>query len=120
MRNTLVPQRGQIPCVAGRLFFKVMALGFLISTFFLHFIQYACIFEPSFTVLLSSVTDKLVFVNTAWAENRVIERLFTVYGLIFTVSPALVPRKVLVLPSARDTSKYPLLPIRASSPFPSL
>jgi hypothetical protein len=39
MRNTLVPQVGQTPWVAGLLFFKVTALAFLISTFFLHFMQ---------------------------------------------------------------------------------
>jgi hypothetical protein len=43
MRNTLVAHLGHIPWVAGRLFFIVIALGFLISTFFLHFMQYACI-----------------------------------------------------------------------------
>ena len=40
--NTLVPHLGQVPLVAGRLFFKVTCLGFLISTFFLHFMQYPC------------------------------------------------------------------------------
>jgi hypothetical protein len=39
MRNTLVPQEGQLPWVAGRLFLSVVALAFFISTFFLHFIQ---------------------------------------------------------------------------------
>jgi hypothetical protein len=39
IRNTLVPQTGQTPWVAGRLFFRVTDLGFLISTFFLHFMQ---------------------------------------------------------------------------------
>jgi hypothetical protein len=39
MRNTLVPQEGHTPWVAGRLFFSVVALAFFISTFFLHFIQ---------------------------------------------------------------------------------
>jgi hypothetical protein len=43
MRNILVPQTGQTPCVAGLPFFILMALGLLISLFVLHFIQYACI-----------------------------------------------------------------------------
>jgi hypothetical protein len=43
MRDTLVPQTGQTPCVAGRPFFKVTALGFLISLFARHFMQYASI-----------------------------------------------------------------------------
>jgi hypothetical protein len=41
MRNTLVPQLGQTPWVAGLLFFKTTDLGFLISTFLRHFMQYA-------------------------------------------------------------------------------
>lgn len=41
MRNTLVPQEGQAPCMAGRPFFSVICLASLISTFFLHFMQYA-------------------------------------------------------------------------------
>lgn len=43
MRNTLVPQTGQTPRVAGLLFLSTIACGFLISLFVLHFIQYACI-----------------------------------------------------------------------------
>ena len=39
MRNTLEPQTGHTPCVAGRLFFITMDLGFLISLWALHFIQ---------------------------------------------------------------------------------
>jgi len=35
----LVPQFGHSPWVAGFLFFMVICFGFLISTFFLHFIQ---------------------------------------------------------------------------------
>ncbi len=46
MRNTLVPQVGQVPCVAGLLFLSVTDWGFFISTFFLHFMQYACISAP--------------------------------------------------------------------------
>jgi hypothetical protein len=41
--NILVPQDGQVPCVAGLPFFMVMALGFLTSFFERHFTQYACI-----------------------------------------------------------------------------
>ena len=37
--NTLVPQAGQIPCVAGLRFLSVTRFGFFISTFFLHFMQ---------------------------------------------------------------------------------
>jgi hypothetical protein len=39
--NTLVPQVGQVPWVAGFLFFKVTSLGFLISFFARHLTQYA-------------------------------------------------------------------------------
>jgi len=39
MRNTLVPQTGHTPCVAGRLFFITMDLGFLTSLWARHFIQ---------------------------------------------------------------------------------
>lgn len=42
MRNILVPQTGQVPWVAGRPFFMVMALGFFTSLFLRHFTQYAC------------------------------------------------------------------------------
>ncbi len=41
--NTFVPHVGHTPWVAGLPFFIVMAFGFLISTFFRHFMQYACI-----------------------------------------------------------------------------
>lgn len=37
--NTLVLQMGQTPRVAGLRFLSITRLGFLISTFFLHFIQ---------------------------------------------------------------------------------
>jgi hypothetical protein len=46
MRKSLVPQTGQTPWVAGRLFFRVTAFGFLISLLVLHFMQYACISAP--------------------------------------------------------------------------
>jgi hypothetical protein len=39
--NTLVPQFGQKPRVAGLLFFMVICMGFLISTFCRHFTQSA-------------------------------------------------------------------------------
>jgi hypothetical protein len=42
MRNTVVLHFGQMPLVAGRLFFMTTCFGFWISTFFLHFTQYAC------------------------------------------------------------------------------
>jgi hypothetical protein len=44
MRKTLVPQVGQTPWVAVRPFFITIDFGFLITTIFLSFIQYACIF----------------------------------------------------------------------------
>ena len=62
--NTLVPQVGHMPWVAGLPFFMTMDLGFLISTLVLHFMQYA-----SMPVLLSlwsvrsKVPDKLRGVN---------------------------------------------------------
>jgi hypothetical protein len=37
--NTFVPQTGHTPRVAGLRFLSVTRMGFLISTFFLHFIQ---------------------------------------------------------------------------------
>lgn len=46
--NTLVPHTGQTPSVAGLPFFRVTCLGFLMSTFFLHFIQYAVAIMPPF------------------------------------------------------------------------
>ena len=46
--NTFVPQVGQTPWVAGLRFLSVTRRGFLISTFFLHFIQYAVAIVPSF------------------------------------------------------------------------
>ena len=42
MRNTVVRHFGHVPLVAGRLFFMTTRFGFWISTFFLHFTQYAC------------------------------------------------------------------------------
>ena len=42
MRNTLVPQLGQLPRVAGLPFFRVILTGFLISLLVLHLKQYAC------------------------------------------------------------------------------
>ena len=47
MRNTLVPQVGHSPWVAGRPFFITIDLGFLISLFARHFMQYACILTSS-------------------------------------------------------------------------
>jgi hypothetical protein len=44
--NTFVLQVGQVPWVAGRPFFMVMALGALISLVALHFTQYAFILTP--------------------------------------------------------------------------
>ena len=41
--NIVVPQVGHDPLVAGFLFFIVVAMGFFISFFDLHFTQYACI-----------------------------------------------------------------------------
>jgi hypothetical protein len=45
MRNTLVPQTGQTPVVAGLPFFIVIDFGFLISLFARHFTQYASILK---------------------------------------------------------------------------
>jgi len=41
MRNTLVLHFGQVPFTAGRPFFSLTSFGFEMSTFFLHFTQYA-------------------------------------------------------------------------------
>jgi hypothetical protein len=46
MRNTLVPQAGQSPLVAGRPFFKVTCSGLVISRFSRHFRQYASMTYP--------------------------------------------------------------------------
>ena len=46
--NTFVPQTGQTPRVAGLRFLSVTRMGFLISTFLLHFMQYAVAIIPSF------------------------------------------------------------------------
>ncbi len=56
MRNTLVPQDGHSPCVAGRPFFIVIDLAFFISTFFRHFTQYACIFTSSLVSVQLKIT----------------------------------------------------------------
>jgi hypothetical protein len=37
--NILVPQEGQVPWVAGRMFFIVIDLGFFISLLVRHFTQ---------------------------------------------------------------------------------
>jgi hypothetical protein len=42
--NIFVPQLEHVPVVAGLPFFIVMAVGFFISFFALHFTQYASIF----------------------------------------------------------------------------
>ncbi len=42
MRKTDVPQLGQTPLIAGFPFLSVTGWGFFISTFILHFTQYAC------------------------------------------------------------------------------
>ena len=48
-------QEGHVPLVAGLLFFSVTLIGFLISTFFLHFMQYAWVIAiPPFVVSLGS------------------------------------------------------------------
>ena len=46
MRNTLVPQAGHFPWVAGRPFLSVTAWGLLISRLALHLKQYASIDAP--------------------------------------------------------------------------
>ena len=43
MRNTFVPQTGQLPWVAGRPFLSVVGCGLLISLFALHLKQYASV-----------------------------------------------------------------------------
>jgi len=44
--NILVPQSAQVPSVAGLPFFIVTTVGFCISFFALHFMQYASITPP--------------------------------------------------------------------------
>ena len=46
IRNSFVPETGQMPWVAGRPFLSVTACGFLISLFVLHLKQYASIDPP--------------------------------------------------------------------------
>ena len=48
MRNTLVPQTGHTPRVAGRPFLRVIFVGFFISLFARHLKQYACTIATSF------------------------------------------------------------------------
>jgi hypothetical protein len=57
MRKTFVPHVGQEPCIAGRPFFNVICLAPLISTFFLHFMQYAV-----------AITTTLL--STDWARTK--------------------------------------------------
>ena len=65
IRNTLVPQVGQVPCVAGLPFLSVTALGLRISRLVLHFMQYASIATSrvlicdQFTTLPDKVTVDL-------------------------------------------------------------
>jgi hypothetical protein len=51
----LVPQTGQIPCVAGLPFFILTFLGLFISRFLRHFTQYACIGTSFYIVNAQSV-----------------------------------------------------------------
>jgi hypothetical protein len=46
--KTFVPHTEQVPVVAGLPFFIVVAVGFLISLFALHFTQYASITQIPF------------------------------------------------------------------------
>ena len=55
IRNTFVPQIGQVPCVAFLPFLNVTGLGLRISRFVLHFTQYA------------SITTSTI---TGWAHSR--------------------------------------------------
>ena len=48
IRNTLVPQAGQVPCVAFLPFLNVTGLGLRISRFALHLRQYASISTSGF------------------------------------------------------------------------
>ncbi len=48
MRNSFVPQSGQMPWTAGRPFFIVTGSGLAISFFALHFTQYASAMMFSF------------------------------------------------------------------------
>ena len=50
MRNTLVPQTGHTPRVAGRPFLRVIFVGFFISLFARHLKQYACTLDTSFYI----------------------------------------------------------------------
>jgi hypothetical protein len=54
MRNTLVPQAGQSPLVAGRPFFNVTCSGLDISRFSRHFRQYASMAYPLREVVLGA------------------------------------------------------------------
>jgi len=69
MRNIFVPQVGQLPWVAGLPFFILIDLALLISLFFRHFMQYACILVTSF------VFEKIIS-NFKYVVNRKM-RVFT-------------------------------------------
>jgi len=74
MRKTAVPHFGQTPLTAGRLFFSVTFLAFWISTFSLHFTQYACAILPAsflFRFVLR-LARRTLFVNregTDWSST---------------------------------------------------
>ncbi len=60
-----MPHFGQMPFVAGRLFFKVTDFAFLISTLDLHLKQYACAI-----LLPSSNRDALNYILHAASLSR--------------------------------------------------
>lgn len=70
--NTFVLQTGHTPLVAGLPFLRVTRIGFLISTFFLHFIQYAVAIVPSFGVDAPTILllQYVTLVNTFGAAKR--------------------------------------------------
>jgi hypothetical protein len=98
MRNTLVPHLGHTPWVAGRLFFILIDFGFFISTFFLHFTQYACIWtslrlrfapENNINIMTSQypASTKRPIVHFARVFGR--HNAWFVAGLIGMIFPAL-------------------------------
>ncbi len=80
----LVPHTGQVPLVAGFLFFMIVGVGFLISLLALHFTQYACIQLTSsaasslHTRITSSLGDESGTKSVHQAQNDLSAQLFYV------------------------------------------
>ena len=77
MRNSFVSHTGHVPCVAGLLFLRVTAVGFFISRFVRHFMQYAST-RASFRLKLD--TSYLTEADLAMGDRGKIDRTETFRG----------------------------------------